>query len=83
MSHKTHLTIDRLVLHGFAPGQRDAVVAAFQTELARLLASEQNGPAAPFGEGRTVPALKVAPRRTGGANPGEAAARQLVQGLRR
>jgi hypothetical protein len=83
MIHKTHLTIGRLVLFGFAPGQRAAVVAAFQTELGRLLAPQPAAPAAPFGEGRTVPALKLAPRRTGGTNPGEAAARQLVQGLRR
>jgi hypothetical protein len=72
---KTHLTIDQLVLHGFPASQRDAVVAAFQTELVHLL--DGGG----FGDSRAVPALKVAPRRNGGTGAGEAAARQLVQGL--
>ncbi|MGH6846877.1 MAG: hypothetical protein ACREC0_05420 [Methylocella sp.] len=81
MSPKLHVTIDRLVLHGFAPGQRDAVVAGFRGELARLLAVD--GAGAAFGDSRAVNALKVAPRRAGGAGAGESAARQLLQGLRR
>nr|WP_294510116.1 hypothetical protein [uncultured Rhodopila sp.] len=83
MSRKTHLTIDRLVLHGFSPAQRDAVVAGFHAELMRLLGGGDSGPGADFGDSRAVPALKVALRRNGGSGAGEAAARQLVQGLRR
>ena len=76
MSRKTHLTIDRLVLHGFLASQRDAVVTGFQNELARLLDGGT------FGESRAVPGLKVAPRRNAATGAGEAAARQLVPGLR-
>ena len=76
MSRKTHLTIDRFVLHGFSASQRAAVVTGFQTELARLLGGEA------FGDSRAVPTLKVAPRRNDRTGAGEAAARQLVQGLR-
>jgi hypothetical protein len=64
------------VLHGFPASQRDAVVTGFQTELARLLDG------AAFGESRAAPVRKVAPRRNGGTGAGEAAARQLFQGLR-
>lgn len=41
---KLTVTIDRLVLNGFPPAQRAAVVANLQTELQRLLAAQhQNG----------------------------------------
>jgi hypothetical protein len=77
VSRKTYLTIDRLVLHGFSAAQRETVVNGFQTELARLL--DGGG----FGDSQMVPALRLAPHRNGGTGPGEAAARQLFQGLRR
>ena len=83
ISRGTHLTIDRLVLHGFTPAQRDAVVAGFRAELARLLAAGDPGLGGHFGDSRAAPELSVAPRRNGGSGVGEAAARQLAQGLRR
>ena len=81
MNLKPHITIDRLALYGFAPDQRDAVAADFRAELARLLATD--GAGAAFGESRSLNALKVAPGPDGNASAGEAAARQLLQGLRR
>ena len=37
-SAKFHVSIDRLVLHGFAPGQRQAIAQSLRDELARQLA---------------------------------------------
>jgi hypothetical protein len=80
VSAQLQLTIDRLVLHGFAPEQRDGVVAGFRAELGRALAAQAAG----FGASRSTPVLRVSPRRAdGSAGVGEAAARQLLQGLRR
>jgi hypothetical protein len=42
---RVEVTIDELVLHGFAPGDRYAIAEALQGELARLL-SERGVPAA-------------------------------------
>ena len=83
MTAKLHLIIDRLVLRGFAAGQRAAVVAGFRAELARALAGPDAGAA--FGASRTTNAIAVPPRRAdaAGAAAGEAAARQLLKGLRR
>jgi hypothetical protein len=83
LSADLHLTIDRLVLRGFAPGERAAVVAGFRAELARALAARDAGAA--FGASRTTNAIAVPPRRAdaAGAAAGEAAARQLLKGLRR
>jgi hypothetical protein len=39
---KVHLEIDRLVLRGFAPDQRDALACGLRSELARLLADPVN-----------------------------------------
>jgi len=58
---RVEVTIDELVLHGFAPGDRYAIAEALQGELARLL-SEQGVPAAFMQGGQTerIDAGKVA-----------------------
>ena len=76
------LSIDRLVLHGVAPAQREAVVAALAAELERQLAMP--GAAAALGADRHVaslPAQPVPARDTRPATLGTAGARGLVGAL--
>ena len=42
---RIEVTIDELVLHGFAPGDRYAIAAALEKELARLLSEQGVAPA--------------------------------------
>jgi hypothetical protein len=76
-----HLHIDRLVLHGVAPGDRAAVLGALQAEITRQL--QAPGVAARLAGLPSVPALRPAPRAAsvGGEALGRAAATQLVRGL--
>jgi hypothetical protein len=51
------VTIDRLVLRGFAPAQRDAIANALQAELGRQLA--ESGRAGLLTDSRATPALRA------------------------
>jgi hypothetical protein len=53
------LTIDRLVLRGFAPEQRDGIAAALQAELQRQLGDP--AAAGDFGGGRSLAFLRAEP----------------------
>lgn len=59
------LTIDRLVLDGIAPAQRQAVVAALAAEMERCLAVP--GAAYALGAGRHLASVPVQPVRAQGA----------------
>jgi hypothetical protein len=80
---RVHLTIDRLVLHGFAAGQRDAIAAALTRELSNQL-SDPAG-ARQFGSSRSQAVLRAAPINvTPAATPqaiGAQAARRLVRSI--
>ena len=81
---RIHLTIDRLVLNGVAPGQQHALVAALTAELRRRLAAP--GGTAALGAGRHLAKLPSAPLRTsgkGGHALGIAAARGIDGALKR
>jgi hypothetical protein len=81
---RIHLTIDRLVLNGVAPGQQQALVAALTAELQRRLATP--GSAATLGVGRHLAKLYAAPLRpagSGGHALGVAAARGIDGALKR
>ena len=81
---RIHLTIDRLVLNGVAPGQQHAVVAAFTAELERRLATP--GGATALGAGRSLAKVQSRPLRadgSGGHAIGVAAARGIEGALKR
>jgi hypothetical protein len=66
---RTHLTIDRIVLRGFDPGVRKALLEGLQTELLRVLADPATRAA--LSRTRRAPVLKlgrmpVAPGPSGG-----------------
>ena len=78
------VTIDALVLRGFAPEQRQALTAGLQAELRRLLSDPEN--AAALGGSRAIARLpasklqvdaKTSPRRMGAL-----AARQVARMVR-
>jgi hypothetical protein len=75
------VTIDRLVLRGFAPAQRDAIASALQAELARQLAEPGQG----FGPSRSLAAVRAELMRPASARPqqvGAGAAQQLARSIR-
>jgi hypothetical protein len=74
---RARVTIDRVVLKGFGPEQRQALVAGLRRELSRMLAD----PAARAAlKSRQVPALRLAPIALA---PGLAGGRSLGAGLAR
>ena len=79
------VTIDTLVLRGFAPEQRQALTAGLQDELGLLLSGPQN--AAAFGSSRRVDSLPDARLRVAaGTSPqrlGSLAARHIVREVTR
>lgn len=85
MTVALHIEIKELVLHGFAPGDRDAIAMAVQAELTRLLTAQ--GLPSHLARGADLPRLDagsfaVAP----GARPqalGGQIARSVLGGLRR
>ena len=82
---RMRVTIDALVLRGFAPEQRQALTAGLQTELGRLLSGPQN--AAAFGRSRAVDSLPNGRLRVAaGTSPqriGSLAARHIVREVTR
>ena len=82
---QVHLTIDRLVLNGIAPAQRQAVAAALTAELQRRLAIP--GGAAALGTDRHLAKLPAQPLRVangaGAAALGVAAARGIDGALKK
>jgi hypothetical protein len=56
-AQRISVTVDRLVLRGFAPSQRDAIANALQAELARQLA--EPGRAGLLTNSRATPALRA------------------------
>ncbi len=78
---RVFLTIDRMVLRGFAPEDGRRVLAEFRTELGRMLAAAPQGN---FGDSRSISALKVPGTAAKGARGiGVWSAQQLMKGLRR
>ena len=79
------VTIDALVLRGFAPEQRKALAAGLQAELGRLLAGSHDCTA--FGGSRNVASLPHGKLRVAaGVSPqriGSLAARHIVRGVTR
>jgi hypothetical protein len=82
------LRIERLVLDGIAPRDRAAVVAAFRSELARLLAAGGAELARSHASGRAslashaTPTLSIAaPARADAASAGRAAAAALGRAI--
>ncbi len=78
---RVEVTIDDLVLHGFAPGDRYAIAEALELELTRLLC-EQGVPAA-FAQGGEVQrvdggSFSMAPSASGASVGGQVA--QMVFG---
>jgi hypothetical protein len=83
-SPRITLTIDRLVLDGVAPSQRDAVVAALAAELEARLALP--GAIQALGGERHLASAPAQPVRTRGAGAkalGSAAARGIAGALKR
>ena len=81
---RIHLTIDRLVLNGVAPGQQHALVAALTSELERRLAIP--GSTTALGSGRHLAKLRpatVSSRGAGAQALGVAAARGVEGALKR
>lgn len=82
---RVHVSIDRLVLHGFAPHQREALAQGLQTGLARLFADPML--AGSLGESRNLAlldtnrSLPIATAKTPRLIGAESAAR-IVAGLR-
>jgi len=80
---RVHVTIDRLVLRGFPPEQRDVIAAGLRRELIALFAAPERRHA--FGTSRSVDKLRperfaMAPTSTPG-NVGAAAARRIFKGV--
>jgi hypothetical protein len=75
---RVHVTIDRLVLHGIEPAERQAMVNGLQTELTRILAD----PAvrAAWTGSRRTPVLRLGKMPLG---PGISGARKLGNGIAR
>jgi len=79
---RVSVTIDRLVLRGFAPDQRDAIAAGLTAELRAQFADPEA--ARQFGANRSVASLRAPPLQAG-AKPqqtGERAGRALARSVR-
>jgi hypothetical protein len=81
---RVRVTIDRLVLRGFAPEQRDAIAASLTMELSTQLSIPEN--AGQFETSRTLASLRARPiSPVSPATPqaiGVQAGRQLARGIR-
>jgi len=80
------VTIDRLVLNGFEPDQRQALVEALQGGLSRALSEPPGGPGGR--RARLAPAMSIAPMplapgRAGSGKLGAGIARAIAEGLKR
>ena len=75
------VSIDRLVLRGFAPAQRDAIAASLQAELARQLADPAQ--AGLLTASRATPTLKAGTigRQTNWRGVGTHAAERILTAL--
>jgi hypothetical protein len=79
---RIEVTIDELVLHGVAPGDRYAIAEALQVELGRLL-TDQGVPPGWTREGATAKVdAGTATQNPGGANLGARAAQAIYRGIR-
>jgi len=76
---RVEVTIDELILHGFAPGDRHAIAEALQGELARLL-REQGVPAA-FTQGGEVERLDGGSFAVAPSAKGASVGRQVAQAV--
>lgn len=81
---RVNVTIDRLVLRGFAPEQRDAIAAGLMSELSAQLSDPANG--RQFETSRSLaslrgPPISLVPRTTPQAI-GVQAGRRLVRSIR-
>ncbi|HEV3184332.1 MAG TPA: hypothetical protein VGZ49_05595 [Xanthobacteraceae bacterium] len=81
--HRVTVTIDRLVLRGFAPGERDGIAAGLESELRRHLADPTQ--AEPSMHSRSDAVLRAGTIRGPGdpRDVGAAAARKIAAGIRR
>jgi len=80
------LSIEKVVLRGFEPAERTAVLDGLQTELRRVLADAE-GPAA-WAKSHHIPRLKLgrmplSPRPSGGRDLGARIAGAIGRGLKR
>lgn len=83
---RINLTIDRIVLRGFEPAERNALLEAFQTELRRMLAESNSR--GDWALSHRVPVLKLgrmafSPGLSGSRNFGTRIARAIAKGLGR
>ena len=81
---RVNVTIDRLVLRGFAAEQRDAIAASLQAELQKQLSDPAIG--GQFGDSRSLASLQQRPiTLAAAAKPqqiGTQAGRQLARSIR-
>ncbi|HEY2515833.1 MAG TPA: hypothetical protein VGI39_33415 [Polyangiaceae bacterium] len=75
---RVHVTIDRLVLHGVDPADKDGLVNGMKAELARLLGDA--GSEADWGGSRRTPVVRLEQMPL---EPGPAGARTFGQGIAR
>ena len=78
MGMSVHLTIDQLVLRGFDPGERKALVEALRSELSRVLADPATR--AEWARPHRTPMLRPGQMPL---EPGLAGARKLGRGVAR
>jgi len=76
---RINVTIERIVLSGVAPDQRDALLAALTGELRRQLAA--NGARQALGASRNVAKLRAQPLRIGYDAGGTTLGRQIGRNL--
>lgn len=84
MSHVIHVNIDRLVLRGIDPANRQALVAGLRSELARILADPSTR--TNISQSRRTPVLRLgsmalAPGTAGSRKFGSGLARAIGKGL--
>ncbi len=82
---RIHVTIDKLVLKGFEPGQRKALVEGLQTELRRMLADPATR--SEWAHSRRTPVLRlgqmqIEPGLSGSRKFGGGVARGIAKGLK-
>jgi hypothetical protein len=76
---RVHLTIDRLVLGGVAPAQREAVLEVLAAELGGLLASK--GARQALGGSRSLAQARAQPFRIEARDGGVGLGREIARGL--
>jgi len=82
---RINLTIDQIVLHGFEPGDRTALLEALQTELRNVLADPATR--ATWAKTHRTPVLKFgrmpfSPGASGGRSFGTRVAKAIGKGLK-